>query len=216
MFFPEDVCMRSGALVIAAAIVLATGPAQAQQPAELVGDYPATISGVGSGCEGHREQATFNVKSVADGKITIGVDGNGFIEADLTPSSMRFVANQTERDRTVRIQGGFTRARDSVGVEMTWNAPNCQMMMVGKKPAPLLPEAPTAPAANPATAAGPSILGTTPAARSTAAAPSAATGMSNIIFWGPLAVLLVVAGGFIGWLVGRSRKTPAGKGDGDA
>lgn len=210
MFFPEDVCMRSGALLIAAVIVLATGPARAQQPAELVGDYPVTLTGEGPGCEGRSEQATFNVKSVADGKITFGMNGRSFVDADISTTSMRFSGRHTEGSQTVDFDGGFTRARDSVSVEMTWRAANCRMMLAGRKPAPLLPGALAAPAANSATAAGPSILGTTPAA------PSAAAGMSNIIFWGPLAVLLVVAGGFVGWLVGRSSKTPADKGDGDA
>lgn len=206
MFFPEDVCMTLRALLLAAVVFLGPGSVQAQQPSELIGEYHLTVtSRAGTDCTDDSE-LDVNVKSIQGNVLEFGARDEEEA-AEFDPASMRFRFVQPSHGANDGAQdvvtGQFQREPDAVRLNVKVEVENCTVELTGSRPAPHLTATPP-----PLTAA--------PPAPAQAAPPADAKGMGGLIFWAPLAVLLVVAGAAAGFLLGRKKSGRDDTGDRDA
>jgi len=204
--------VRPVAILGAAALALAAGPAAAQSAAELLGVYHLNMtSKTGADCpEGDDEDLSIEIRRISGARLMFGDEGRGDDEvAEYDPSNRTFRFEQVSSGGSERngvFTGRFTRMADAVRLDMTIDIPGCTGKMTGFRPAPPIADAgPPPPTAS-------SEAATSPAAAAPAAADAAqpAAGMSTnqMLMFGGGGLALLAAGVGIGWFMSRRRADP--------
>ena len=190
-------------LALAGAAVLAASPAAAQSAQELLGRYPLEVDYEGPGCPADTA-IDFEVRAIRGGTIEFVVDGETDEAAFHGPSK----SFRKQFETATAMSGRFTRRPDSIRLDIEWTQNGCTAHMAGLRPAAPLPvnAMPASPTTQ-ASAAPPAAAAPAPGAAQAPPSPAASDLKSQLLLYGPLALLLLVAGAVGGWFIARRRKS---------